>query len=211
MIKKQDVLVLVIVAVVLTAFLFFLKESRLFIENGDEILVDVETENTNVNSEPEYLQNKTENNEIGVIVSARDSGWKKYTNNIAHFSVSFPDYLYVFEEHESLGYKDYQKGRVIFCSEMIEKSMNYCNDGFQILYGIPEGDGWGGGCDREYHKEITVLGKSVTVCKTESSIGQLYLPHPEMDVETNIIVIYKEKFTEVDATKMLQSFSFVSE
>ena len=196
MIKKKDALVLALLAVVITAVFF-----------SKQISTVPATQDNNTT----YLTTKTDTNEIGEVASLENSGWKKYTNKIGNFTINYPEQLFVFEEHEVVEFANFQQGRVIFCAHMIEKTANYCDDGFEILYAIPEGDGWGGGCDEEYQEEIAILGKTQRICKSESGMSQIYLQHPTLPVVTQISTRYKTVFTQDDAEQMLNSFTFIGE
>lgn len=156
-----------------------------------------------------FLPVKTTSNEIGAFSQANHKGWRTYSNIKANFSIEYPEYLIVIEDHQSIN-NELQKGRVIFCAHPVEISQNACDVGFQILYSIPTSDGWGGGCNKEDLKQITVLGISRSVCYGESYLSQLYLEHPQKLSEVSLSAHFGDDFLVIEARQMLDSFAFIS-
>lgn len=139
------------------------------------------------------------------------TGWKKYTNHLALFSVEYPDNLVVSDELLQDG-KDGApvQGSVDFCTKPIDPNVHFCEEGLNIKYGVPISDGWGGGCDEEDHKEIVFLGKTERICQGKDYMNQIHADHPQKKSVVNISAYLGSDFTSLEANQALDSFVFTS-
>jgi hypothetical protein len=179
------------------------------------------------NNPPEYLPIKEADNEQSSIIDGEKNGWKTYINHQAKFKIDFPEHLYVIEDYserelklknvskalpnydEVIQYDKILQGEVMFCAEKVTLSQNYCHQGLEILYGIPMSDGWGGGCDEQYRKEIQFNGKTKMVCDTPNRIYLLFADHPHYEAEINISLNFADGFERQTGLIMLDSFEFI--
>lgn len=166
---------------------------------------------TDTKAQTEYVDTKTKNNEQSAIIRF-SQGYLRYLNHQANFTIDYPENMHIVEKYEyfPIGGNTYSiQGSVWFCSTKIDASINYCKTGgVFVLYGVPESDGWGGGCSPELYKEFMVGDRMVEGCVTEKSMGA-YFDEPAVNAKFSIGATITEEFDSKQAKRMLESFSFV--
>lgn len=210
-----------IVMIIIGLLVFSLFPSKIL--NEALILNFLHRESTE--NEFEYLPIKVEDNQQSSVIESDKSGWKTYVNHQAKFKIDYPQELYVIEDfteekllgvskvvpnyEKAIGYDKLLRGRVMFCAQNITRSQNYCHQGLQILYGIPISDGWGGGCDGQYLREIQFNSKKELVCDTQSRIFLLYADHPDYEIKLSLSLNFADNFARQTGLSMLDSFEFL--
>lgn len=150
------------------------------------------------------------------------SNYKHYINKQANFSIDYPDFLtrteYYPVQKEGAGIPPGK--RVYFCKKPLDTSNidftrgNPLCDGEGILIWY-DGMGWGGGCDRENHDTILMMGKASGYCSYQTSFNQLYYGPPRGEENNpkynqhnfSLTGVYGDSLTKTEVEKMIATFN----
>ena len=100
-------------------------------------------------------------------------------------------------------------GQIGICIGKVDFKKDGCSKGgISILYGIPEINGKGGMCNRDYQK-TKIAGQEVDICYGENSFLISYPKHPQGISELNIFTTYGEGLSKERATAIVYSIKFI--
>lgn len=178
-------------------------------ELSDLSMVNVESTPTAISTNP------TSQPTLSSVSSTVGSkpGWRMYQDKDVGFTVEFPEQLSPYLYRDEFNQYIQKREKVIFfCETPIDQKSGQgyfkCTSGGIMVWA--NGDGWGGGCDMEYHDSKEVAGEEKDFCIYDTGFGQLYL---NIATDENRFLIegkFSNTFTNNMAWGILKSFEIVN-